>query len=569
MKLLKSIKLLYKNSPAARIITFVAVVGIIAMVTSVSGRKHIGKPSISTIDPPIGSTGDIVVITGENFGSTRENSFVEIAGSRVTASNYRDWDNEQIEFVVPPNVDDGLVVVQTAEGRSEPTFFARKDSIPVAVRTDYRVSVPVIDSVSPSTAKIGDVISILGSNFGNARGNSTVYFTANRDDSVSNVPDINKLNAGFIAASDADYDFEYWTDSEIRVHIPDGATSGQLYIATDKGNSYKHGIDISFPAGQKKFVNGKTYVLQINADIQNRSQSDTNITLYVPRPTVCVSQPAVVLNEVFPNPLIQDDPYDVIHSIQLKGGDNSRIKLNHNFIITSFSEESNIIGSNVTRYTDAARLLNAVYTSADECVPSDNKAVRELADSIVGKIQNPYSQVNLVYNYMLDNFTILNTVRTGDVSPVDLIEKKSGDAYDFAILFTALCRSLGIPSVPVSGILVEADSTTKNHWWSEVYFEHYGWFPVDIALAAGLSYKTFGEIENPRQHYFGNLDGQHIAFSRRWNRLKTSLANGKTVFRPRSYALQSIWEEVNSTEADYSSLWNDPVIVGIYGATSF
>ena len=569
MKLLHAIKLLYKNSPAARIITFLAVIGIIATATSLSGRKKIGKPSISAIDPPIGSAGDIVVITGENFGSTRENSYVEIAGSRVTASNYKDWGNDTIEFAIPTNVTDGLVVVQTAEGRSEPVFFARKDSIPSIVRTDYRVSMPVIDSVSPSTARIGDVISILGSNFGNVRGNSTVYFTANRDDSVTKVPDENKLNTGFIAASDADYDFEYWTDSEIRVHVPDGAVSGQLYISTDKGNSYKQSIDINFPVGQKKLVNCKTYVVQINADIQNRSMNDSNVTLYVPRPTVSITQPAVVLNEVSPTPLISDDPYDVIHSIQLKGGDDSRIKVNHNFIITSFTEESHINGSNVTRYTDGTRLLNTIYTSPDECIPSDDEAVTKLADSIVGKAKNPYVQATLIYNYMLDNYKILNSVRTGNVSPLDLIEKGTGDAYDFALLFTSLCRSQGIPAVPVSGILVENDSTTKNHWWTEIYFEHYGWFPVDVALAAGLEYRTFGEVANPREYYFGNLDGQHISFSRKWNRLKTSLTDGKTVFRPRSYALQSIWEEVNSTEADYSSLWNDPVIVGIYGASSF
>ena len=569
MKLLKTIATLYRNYPAVRIATFLAVVGIIAAATSMSGRKKIGKPVISTIDPPIGSTGDIVVITGKNFGSTRESSFVEIAGSRVTASNYRDWDNTQIEFMIPTNTVDGLVVVQTAEGRSEPVFFARKDSIPVPVRTDYRVSVPVIDSISPSTARIGDTISILGSNFGNLRGNSTVYFTANRDESVSKVPEENKLNAGFVSASDTDYDFEYWTDSEIRVHVPDGATSGQLYVSTDKGNSYKQGFDVKFPAGQKKLTNCRTYVLQINADIQNRSQKDAGVTLYVPRPAISVSQPASVLSEVSPAPLIEDDPYDVIHTIQLTGGDSTRIKVNHNFIITSFMQESNIDGSSITRYTDATRLLNTIYTAPDECIPSDNEDLVKLADSIVGKSTNPYTQALLVYNYMLDNYKILNTPRTGDVSPLDLIEKKTGDAYDFAIIFTALCRSLGIPALPVSGILVETNSTARNHWWSEIYFEHYGWFPVDTALAAGLNYKGYTEINSPREYYFGNLDGQHISFSRKWNRLKTSLSNGKTVFRPRSYALQSIWEEVSTPEADYSSLWNDPVIVGIYGAYSY
>lgn len=565
MKFTSFIKRLYQSSPAARILTFVAIIAIIATSTSLSGRKKIGKPIINSINPPIGSSGDIVVIEGKNFGSSRENSFIEIAGSRVTASGYRDWDNNQIEFVVPTNVQDGLVIVQTSSGRSEPTFFARSDSIPVAVRTDFRAAVPVIDSVSPTTARIGDTITILGSNFGNIRGNSTVYFSANRDDSASKVPtEENGFNPDFLAASESDYDFEYWTDSEIRVHVPDGATSGQIFVSTDKGNSYKQNLDINFPVGKKHLVDGRTYVLQISADIQNRSSSDTNVTLYVPRPSVYISQPAVILNEVSPTPLIQDDPYNVIHSIQLDSGENSRVRVNHSFVITAFSQISEIESSKVERNNNSSRLLNTVYTAADPCVPSDNKKVIDLANTIVGKNRNPYIQAQLIYNYMLNNYKILNTVRTGDVSPIDLIEKGSGDAYDFAILFTALCRALEIPSVPVSGILVETDSTTKNHWWSEIYLEHYGWFPIDISLAAGLNHKPFTEIKNLADYYFGNLDSQHIAFSRKWNGLKTSLVSSKTVFRPRSYALQSIWEEVNSTEANYSSLWNAPIIVGIY-----
>ncbi|MBP5751412.1 MAG: IS3 family transposase, partial [Treponema sp.] len=67
-----------------------------------------------------------------------------------------------------------------------------------------------------------------------------------------------------------------------------------------------------------------------------------------------------------------------------------------------------------------------------------------------------------------------------------------------------------------------------------------------------------------KEYYFGNQEGQHIAFSRKVNSLKPSLLNSRTVYRPRTYALQSIWEEASNATASYSSLWNDPVIVGIY-----
>ena len=116
----------------------------------------------------------------------------------------------------------------------------------------------------------------------------------------------------------------------------------------------------------------------------------------------------------------------------------------------------------------------------------------------------------------------------------------------------------------MSGILVDSDLKSQNHWWTEFYIENLGWIPVDISLGKGLDFKLFKPIEDRRGFYFGNLDNQHIAFSRGWNESKPSLANSKIVQRPKSYALQSIWEESSSGIVNYSSLWNDPIIKGIY-----
>ena len=72
-------------------------------------------------------------------------------------------------------------------------------------------------------------------------------------------------------------------------------------------------------------------------------------------------------------------------------------------------------------------------------------------------------------------------------------------------------------------------------------------------------------IENPNEFYFGNLDSQHIAFSRGINEIKQTMsAKNKIVYRPKTYALQSIWEESSEGNVNYSSLWNTPVVLGLY-----
>ena len=94
--------------------------------------------------------------------------------------------------------------------------------------------------------------------------------------------------------------------------------------------------------------------------------------------------------------------------------------------------------------------------------------------------------------------------------------------------------------------------------------ENVGWSPCDIAIAAGLSYQTWVKDINVKEFYFGNLDAQHITFSRGFNDIKAGFSNNKTVYRPKTFALQSIWEEASGEKIKYSSYWADPVIIGVY-----
>ena len=67
-----------------------------------------------------------------------------------------------------------------------------------------------------------------------------------------------------------------------------------------------------------------------------------------------------------------------------------------------------------------------------------------------------------------------------------------------------------------------------------------------------------------RDYYFGNLDSHHIVFSRGYNEIKPFAQDNKTVKYPKSFALQSIWEEASSNTAKYSSYWSVPAIKGVY-----
>ncbi len=560
----KFIKELLRRSPLFRVVALLLFVALVFLVVHQFTKSSTGIPVISSVNPMVAMPGDQMTIRGENFGSTRGASYVEIAGSKLTASSYTVWSNKEIKVKLPLNVQDGLVVVVTSEGRSIPSFFANRENIPVIVHDNPETESPVIEEVSPASASIGQLVTITGKNFGNVRGSSQVFFTANRADRTFNQVQEEYVSSSedFISANECEFDYNSWSDTEIHVRVPDGADSGQLYISTAKGESTSINIDITFAAGKKSFNSKRVYNIQTRTDVSVTDRQDSTLTLYSPRPQLSASQPFVEIGDLSAEPLIRDDPKCLIYQHSLIPT-NSK-SFSQNYVITVYEVNSNIKAQNITRYVNTKRDLYTTFTSPDGLIPSDNEKVVELKGQIVGKEKNPYKQARAIYDYFYKNYRILSAVSEKNSSVEDFISSKRGDACDFAVLYTALCRACGIPAVPVSGVLVDSYSSCRNHWWVEIYFENYGWFPVDPALAGGLNFKPFNPLEDSaEEYYFGNLDNQHVVFSRGWNQIKTSISSARPVSRSRTYALQSVWEDASSAEARYSSVWANPRLIGV------
>ena len=565
--------LLFRKYPLFRTVLYALIIAVALGIVSVVTKQVKKAPSIDDIAPAVGSAGDTMTIKGAAFGSVRDNSYVEIGGSRITASGYVEWSENEIKIIIPSNVQDGFVNVVTSAGKSKPAFFANEAGIPVEAPPDTVSSLPVIASLSPASASVGDAIVITGINFGTVRGNSSVLFSTERVDAASG-EDENPS----IAANENEFDYESWTDTEIRVRVPDGAASGTVSVKTDKGSSGMKKFDVKHPVGTKTYAHGKTYSIRLNEDVDSvASKNAFSITLRVPRPIVSSFQPAVELNECSVEPLVANFNNTLIQQIELQKPEKAdaekgkKFKFSQDFVVTAYAVETKINQKNVKDY-DKNRVLFKKFTSPDSLVKSDDEEIVEFAKKIVGKEKNRYQQAKLVYDYFVKNCNILNYQRESTSSPKDLIggfggeEPVSGDAYDFSVVYAAVLRALQIPCLPVAGILVNADSSSKSHWWDEFYIEGFGWLPVDIALAKGLAFEPFREVsvDDAESFYFGNIDNQHVAFSRGWNEIKQSLVNGKTVYRPKTFAFQSVWEETSEGRVNYSSLWNNPIVTGIY-----
>ncbi len=535
-------------------------------------------PEISEVNPTVGSPGDLIIITGKHFGNVRDTSYVEFGGNRLTSSSYISWKDDEIKMILPANVQNGLVVVGVKNLRSKPEFFANANSVPLSVPENAKLTVPIITGVTPEKLYPGAQVTIFGSNFGSSRNDSLVYFSADREAVKKEEGDFSD-NFEYIAADENNFDYESWSESEIHLRVPDGASGGKMYIQTAKGKSASRTVKIEQKAGTKSLISPKTYVVQLASDVENYSgDKDSSIILRVPRPQTSAYQPSSQLVEANPEPIISDFQHTIIHQMQngrnYAASSNSKRRFSQNFAITVYETRSKVIAANLESSKNISASIYSNYTAADQIVPAKNEEVKKLLNKILsdeakkrkdGKREsNPYNIALLCYNYMISNYKILSSMRSSNASPLDMLDSKKGDAYDFAIIYTALLRSAGIPSLPISGILVNPDLRTMNHWWTEIYFSGFGWFPVDVALGAGLPYQSWLKDIVPSIFYFGNLDSQHIMISRGWNEIKPSSSENKTVSRPRSYALQSIWEEASGKSIKYSSYWADPVVVGVY-----
>ena len=144
---------LFRKYTQVRVACFLVVAAIAVSIFLIVGMHNKPVPEIEAIVPPVGSPGDVIVIKGKNFGETRDMSYVEFAGSKLTASSYISWNNDTIKLVLPSNIQDGLVVVGVNNQRSKPALFANEVDIPVPVTQSFQTTKPVISSKSVNTHK--------------------------------------------------------------------------------------------------------------------------------------------------------------------------------------------------------------------------------------------------------------------------------------------------------------------------------------------------------------------------------------------------------------------------------
>ncbi len=113
----------------------------------------------------------------------------------------------------------------------------------------------------------------------------------------------------------------------------------------------------------------------------------------------------------------------------------------------------------------------------------ENSDCVKKASEICGGAEDDIEKIAAVFGYITDNVTydydLAATVQSGYIPDPDaVLERKEGICFDYASLFAAMCRSMGIPTRLVIGYA----ATDIYHAWNEVYTEETGWITPELLL---------------------------------------------------------------------------------------
>lgn len=147
------------------------------------------------------------------------------------------------------------------------------------------------------------------------------------------------------------------------------------------------------------------------------------------------------------------------------------------------------------------------YTRPSLFIQADAPAIQAKAGVIAGTLSDPWQQVTALQAWVHRVLTKRLTV--GLPSALDVLASLSGDCHEHTILFTALSRSLGLPTRMVAG-LVYYDERLFYHAWPEVWFGG-TWVPTDPTLGQPLADAThlgLVEAEDEQLMALGQFVGQ-------------------------------------------------------------
>lgn len=161
----------------------------------------------------------------------------------------------------------------------------------------------------------------------------------------------------------------------------------------------------------------------------------------------------------------------------------------------------------------------AAYLAPSEEISADAPEIISFAKSATAASPNPYLQARLLFSAVNNYLTYNNDAERTGHSSLDAYRDATGNCVDYANLYAATLRAVGIPARVCGGFVYNPNSASDNaylspdghvnadrlrHNWVEFYIAGVGWLVADptfsyAAESVGgqmIDWSRFGNIDN-------------------------------------------------------------------------
>lgn len=179
-----------------------------------------------------------------------------------------------------------------------------------------------------------------------------------------------------------------------------------------------------------------------------------------------------------------------------------------------------------------ARSSMGEYLEGNALLEVSDPLIRAAAAEAVGDdVVAPWPSALRIERYVFDTMEAVG-FGSAFASALEVLQHRTGDCSEHAVLAAALARAVGIPSRVVSG-LVHVGGRFAYHMWVEVWVED-GWYALDPTIGDGSVDAT--HIKLAASSLAGGAVGDlSLAIMRAMNRLQVNVveySNGGRVVRP-------------------------------------
>jgi hypothetical protein len=186
-------------------------------------------------------------------------------------------------------------------------------------------------------------------------------------------------------------------------------------------------------------------------------------------------------------------------------GETTKFSVEYEF--TSHAVFQAIDADRVTQLKNKDSLEKYLSEDAPHIVFTDD--LKALASEIVGDEQNPYHRAQLLFAWVDNNTPWASAREYSSILciPEYALQNHHGDCGIQTLFFITLCRISGIPARWQSGWELQPPDDSM-HDWGMIYFEPYGWVPMDVTYGLRKS-------SDPQLHWFylSGMDSYRIIFN--------------------------------------------------------